>query len=420
MNIFQRIKLALPKNGLNEYAKLFLSGENIPLQNGKIDENTALTYTAVWACVKVLSETLATLPLITYKKDKDGKERVESKLADMLHYAPNPNMTAYSFKETQMLNLVTYGNSYAQKRKNSKGEVIELVPIQSDAVKTTVKEGVLYYNFKVGTQTETFTREEIFHIPAMSFNGYIGMSPIELHARTIGLGKQYEIFANQFLAQGTHTSGVVTHPGVLKDEAFNRLKKEFAEQYQGLGNSGKPVILEDGMEFKELGMKLADAQFLESRKFQTEEIARIYRMPLHMIQDLSRATNNNIEHQSLEFVTYTMLPWIKRFEENVVSQLFTEAERNKGYFAEFNISALLRGDIKSRYEAYALGRLNGWLSVNDILRFENMNRIKDDWADKHLQPLNYVNTDIANDVQLKNTMTMNMIEEIKQILGRSD
>jgi len=244
----------------------------------------------------------------------------------------------------------------------------------------------LIYKIRSGTKEKTLDRSRVFHVPGLSFDGIVGLSPISYANSAIRLGLSYEQFGVNFYKNGANASGVFSFPNSLSDPAFQRLKEDLTKNYTGLANTGKPILLEEGGDFKQLTIKPADAQLIESKKFQIEDIARIYRVPLHLIQNLDRATNNNIEHQSLEFVMYTMLPWFKRWEENINMQLLTPLERRAGFYIEFKIDALLRGDAKSRAEAYAAGRQWGWLSVNDIRKLENMSPIEN--GNIYLQPLN--------------------------------
>jgi HK97 family phage portal protein len=233
---------------------------------------------------------------------------------------------------------------------------------------------------------QTFTRDDILHIPGLTFDGYIGVTPISYAQNALNAGKNQDEFTNNFYNNGVNFSGAFEIPDELSDDAFKRLKADMESNYKGLLNAGKPLILEGGAKFKEVSMKLSDAQFIESKRFTVEDVCRLFRVPLHLVQDLSRSTNNNIEHQSLEFVMYTMLPWFKRWEENLNLQLLTTEDKKLGRYFEFKIDTLLRGDAKARAEAYATGRQWGWLSVNDIRRMENMDPIPN--GDIYLQPSN--------------------------------
>ena len=393
MKFVQKVKL-LFSNNLDDYIQRFLSGDDLPGESGElnIDTQTAMKYSAVFACNRVLSETLASMPAMEYRKKPDGtREHTQDTTAyDILHNVPNEEMSPFNFKECCMGAINLGGNSVSQKLVNKHGELVGLYPFEHQRVrierdKNTKK---LTYTIKDGVNSPVLQRKEVFHIPGPSLNGVIGLSPIEYTASAIRLGLSYEKFGINFYKNGANSSGGFVIPGELGEEAYNRLKKELKENYTGLKNTGVPMLLEGGMDFKPFAISPVDAQLIENKRFQKEDIASIYRVPLHLIQDLSRSTNNNIEHQSLEFVMYTMLPHFKRWEENINMQLLTPAERKAGYYIEFNVAGLLRGDMKSRSESYSIGRLGGWLSVNDIRKLENMSPI--DNGNIYLQPLNYI------------------------------
>lgn len=357
-----------------------------------------MKYTAVFAAIRVLSETFASAPMMVYKKRKDGDREMATDLAlyDVLHNRPNQDMSPFNFKECNMVALNTDGNAVCHKEQNRYGEVIGLNPVNGYV--TDIKrndKGVLTYVIRINNEEKEYTRKDIFHVPGLSFDGLIGLSPISYFAQTISLGLTYEEFGQNFYKNGAHSSGAFSFPGELSDAAFERLKEGLKESYTGLKKAGTPMILEGGGQFEPFTIKPVDAQLIESKRFQIADIARIFRVPLHLLQDLERATFSNIEHQSLEFIMYTMLPWFKRWEENINMQLLTKKEREAGYYVETLIAGLLRGDMKSRYEAYVMGRLNGWLSINDIRRLENMNRIEG--GDTYIQPLNYINVTKADE-----------------------
>lgn len=394
MNLIQRAKLLFSNQYFEEYVRRFQAGEEMPGENGhsSIDTKAAMKYSAVFACCRVLGETFASMPAMEYRKDANGdRESTRDTAAfDILHNAPNEEMAPFSFKETCMMNLNLGGNAVCEKLVNRFGDIVGLYPYkwQNVSIERDKETKKLIYRVTDGTSQKTLKREQIFHVPGISFDGIIGLSPIEYAASAIILGKSYEQFGVNFYKNGANSSGAFTFPGELGEDSFQRLKKDLKENYAGLRNAGTPMLLEGGGEFKQFAMKPADAQLIENKRFQTEDVARIYRTPLHLIQELSRSTNNNIEHQSLEFVMYTMLPWFKRWEENINMQLLTLAERKAGYYIEFKIDALLRGDAKSRAEAYAAGRQWGWLSVNDIRKLENMPAIANGGI--YLQPSNMI------------------------------
>lgn len=420
MKFFDRVKLAFKNEYLFEvlqkYADDFIAGKDVPTQEniGSVNAETAMRLSAVFACNRVLAETLAICPIHEYeKKDDDSRISVKDTFEfEMLHYAPNPDMTPVAFKESGAGNINLGGNFYAQKVRNSAGKVIQLRPIAWNRVKNDVDKttGQLRYSVDGG---ELKTRDQILHIPGLTLDGYVGVTPIEYAQNTLTIGNYQDRFTRNFYENGVQTCGVFEHPNALKDEPYKRLKKDIKENWTGLKNAGVPMILEDGMTYKEVSMKLSDAQFLESKRFTKEEIASMYRVPLHLIQDLSRSTNNNIEHQSLEFIMYTMLPWFKRWEENLNLQLLSSEDRKKGRYFEFKIDALLRGDAEKRANAYAKGRQWGWLSVNDILRLENMNGIGPQ-GDIYLQPLNFM--EAGKEPSKNNATNKAMAEEIYKII----
>lgn len=394
MKLKDRVKLFLsPQNALFEvlqkYSQDFLSGEEARINdNLKITADSTMSFSAVFACNRVLSETLASCPIMLYEKDNDGNRKQITDAAEygVLHYAPNAEMTPSQFKEFGMSNINLGGNMIAQKVFNMHGELLELRPIAWDRVRIDIDKTTGRLLYFIDGKQEPKTRDEILHIPGLTLDGYIGITPLTYAALTIDIGLSQDKFESNFYHNRASTSGIFQYPNELGDEAFQRLKKDITKNYTGLSNAGVPMILEGGGQFKEITMKLTDAQFIESKRFRIEDVCRMFRVPLHLVQDLTRATNNNIEHQSLEFIMYTMLPWFKRWEENLNLQLLSKESKRKNRYFEFNISGLLRGDIKSRYEAYAQGRQWGWLSVNDIRRLENMNPIEN--GDRYLEPLN--------------------------------
>jgi HK97 family phage portal protein len=387
IGLLDRLNFLFNKSKLQEvmaaYAHDFIAGEDVrPIEN-----YNAIAFSAVFACFRVLAETFASVPVLEYKRlEKNERERTDDTgLYKVLHGKPNELMSSYNFAEAMMYQLNSGGNAIAIKLKNYAGDVVGLFPIEWDRVRIEFnkEKNVLEYEID---RKDKYTRDQIFHVPGPSMNGVIGMSILEYAAQAINLGMTYEKFGNSFYRNGALPSGIFEHPQTLNPQAFDRLKENLKKNYTGLKNAGVPMILEDGLKFNQLTMKLVDAEFLSSRKFEVEEICRFCRVPLHLVQSLDRSTFSNIEHQSLEFVMYTMLPHFRRFEEAINQQLLTPEQREDGYFFEYNIDALVRGDMKSRYDAYGVGRQNGFLSVNDIRSRENMSRIKN--GDIYLQPLN--------------------------------
>lgn len=419
MKFIDRCKLFLtPQNALFEilqkYSQDFLSGEDVPsARNPSVDADTAMCFSAVFACNRVLSETLASCPIFLYEKDEKGNrlQVTDAPEYGLLRYAPNPEMTPGQFKEFGMSNINLGGNLIAQKVFNLHGDLLELRPITWDRVRIDIDKQSGRLLYFIDGKTEPKTRDEILHIPGLTLDGYIGITPLTYAALTVDIGVSQDKFERNFYLNRASTSGVFQYPNELSDEAFQRLKKDIKKNYAGLQNAGVPMILEGGGQFKEVTMKLTDAQFIESKRFRIEDVCRVFRVPLHLVQDLTRSTNNNIEHQSLEFIVYTMLPWFKRWEENLNLQLLSSESKRRNRYFEFKIDSLLRGDVQTRAMAYAQGRQWGWLSVNDIRRLENMNPIPN--GDIYLEPLNMGE---AGKVQ-RTDQTKAMVEEIFNLIN---
>lgn len=354
-----------------------------------VTKESALTYSAVYAAIRVLAESVAMLPLLLYRKLPDGrKERAtDHPLYEILHIQPNENMSSFQWRETGMLHLGTWGNFYNQIISNRKGEVLSLVPLDPEQMELMWEGGEVMYAYK----RQPMPNEQILHVAGLGFDGVKGYSPIGQARKSLELAISMDKHGEALYRNSAQPGGVLEHPGKLGDKAYKNLKAAWEARHMGPDNAGKMAILEEGMQYKPIGFPPKDAQFIESRKFQIAEVARWFRVPLHMLAELDRATNNNIEHISLEFVMYTLQPWLVRWEQWMTIRLLTEKERKKGYFIQFLVDGLLRGDIASRYQAYATGRQNGWLSANDIRVLENMNPI--DGGEVYLVPLNMVSAD---------------------------
>lgn len=337
-----------------------------------VNERTAMQTTAVYACVRILAEAVASLPLHTYKYNKNGKEKaIDHPLYYLLHDEPNPEMTSFVFRETLMSHLLLWGNAYAQIIRNGKGEVIAIYPLMPDRMRVDrTKNGDLFYEYQTDKGNVTLSRWEVMHIPGLGFDGLIGYSPIAMAKNAIGMAIATEEYGATFFSNGANPGGVLEHPGVVKDP--KRVRESWNSVYQGSKNAHKIAVLEEGMKFKSIGIPPEQAQFLETRKFQINEIARIFRIPPHMIGDLEKSSFSNIEQQSLEFVKYTLDPWVIRWEQAMQKALLSKAEKKK-YFIKLNVDGLLRGDYASRMQGYAIGIQNGFLSPNDVRELENMN-----------------------------------------------
>lgn len=339
-----------------------------------MNERTAMQTTAVYACVRILAETIASLPLHTYRYTEGGKQKArEHPLYNLLSNAPNPEMTSFVFRETLMGHLLLWGNSYSQIIRDGRGKVIALYPLLPDKMTVNRSEkGEIYYLYNKEGKEYILTKDEVLHIPGLGFDGLIGYSPIAMAKNAIGMAIACEEYGASFFANGANPGGVLEHPGVLKDPA--KVRESWNAVYQGSANAHRIAVLEEGMKFQPIGIPPEQAQFLETRKFQINEIARIFRVPPHMVGDLERSSFSNIEQQSLEFVKYTLDPWVVRWEQALQKALLLPSEK-RAYFVKFNVDGLLRGDYASRMNGYAVARQNGWMSANDIRELEDMNRI---------------------------------------------
>ncbi len=360
-----------------------------------VSENLALNYTAVYACVKVLGETLAGLPCHLNRRDEKRTEHAEDHPAyALVHDAPNDESTAFDWIEAQDAHIRTWGNAYAwldiPTRGRLAGQVRRILPLRPDRVRVYRDEsGRLKYkyhrrNFDGSEEDLIYDTSQILHIPGLSYDGIVGYSPISMARQAVGMGLALEEFGSRFFSQGSHIGGVLTTAGVPKDLTFEQFKRDVREQYEGLGGSHRLMILTGGAaEYKPMNMPLEDAEFIASRTFQLEEIARIYRVPLHMIQNLQKATFSNIEHQSLEFAVFTMMPWIRRWEQRLNMKLLTEAERRNGYYFKFEMRALMRGDAESRANFYKAMREISVYNPNKILELEDENPRQDPGGDSY-------------------------------------
>lgn len=338
-----------------------------------VTEESAKQLTAVSAAIRAIAEPISSLPLILYKRTKDGRVRADiHPVYTLLHDAPNDLMSAMEFREWLTVDAISRGFGYAEIEWDERGQVKALWPLKAENTAEI-------YNEETRTlEYVTYINGGGYKLPAYRVfvikGPFSGKSLIRLHQEALGLAKATESYGNKFFTNGAKPSGVLEHPGALNDESAKRLGASWYAAHGGLENSHRVAILEEGMTYKQISIAPEDAQFLETRKFQLAEIARIFRVPPHKLADLERATFSNIEHQSIEFVTDSLQPWMVRWEQAVAMRLLVGKERSK-YYAEHLVTALLRGDTKSRYEAYQIGRQNGWLSTNDIRKMENQNPI---------------------------------------------
>ena len=369
--------------------------DEVPVE---INERNAMTIPAVFACVRAVSEDVAKLPIHVYRENTRGKERLRNHpLARLLRDRPNPQMSSFDLRSTVTAHAMTWGNGYVWIRRDGNGRPSELWPLEPDRVEVRYSsvnpdEIIYIYNNPLNGIRETLFADDIIHIKGLGYDGLIGYSVIAWARKSLGLTAAAEKFGSSFFGNSSLPKGVLEHPGVLGDDAQKNLRDSWEKVHRGAGNYGKVAILEEGMKFNAITIPPEDAQFLETRQFQIPEVCRWFRMPPHKIADLSRATFSNIEHSSIEYVSDTLLPWLVRWEQEIRRKCFTGGESN--LFAEHVTAALLRGDLKSRYDAYAIGRQWGWLSPDDVREFENLNPMESEGGSIYLVPTNMSNAEV--------------------------
>ena len=339
-----------------------------------VNERTAMQTSAVYACVRILAESVAGLPLHVYERTANGSKSTKPShpLYQLLHDEPNREMTSFVFRETLMSHLLLWGNAYAQIIRDGRGFPIALYPLLPDRMAVDRNEsGELVYTYQSDKGQVKLRRENVLHIPGLGFDGLIGYSPIAMAKNAVGLALATEDYGATFFANGANPGGVLEHPGVIKPEQADRLRESWQSQFGG-ANAHKVAVLEEGLKFHQMSIPPEQAQFLETRKFQINEIARIFRVPPHMVGDLEKSSFSNIEQQSLEFVKYTLDPWVVRWEQSLQQALILPSEKAT-IFIKFNLDGLLRGDYQSRMQGYSTGIQNGFMSVNDVRGLEDMN-----------------------------------------------
>ena len=383
-----------PRNPSYWVQKLFGGGQETAA-GMQVDEDTALKYSAVWAAVNIISGAVGFLPLPVYRRKDEGKEKVPAHpVYRLLHDRPNGLMTAQIFRETLQAHILTWGNGYAEIERNGAGKPVALWPLLPNRVQVDedkLEAGNLIWKVSHPQKADVFIPDEnMLRIPGLGFDGIVGYSVIEYARESIGLGMGAERFGSAFFGNGATIGNVLEHPAKLSDDAAKRLKESIKDKYSGPNNAHRTLVLEEGMKWKPLGFTQKDAQFLETRKHQVTDIARWFQIPPHMIGDLERATFDNIEHQGIEFVTWTLARWLKRWEHECNFKLFSEAEQ-RTLFVEFLVDALLRGDTQTRYEAYGSAIEKGWMSRNEVRVKENMN--KEEGLDEFLTPMNMAGAD---------------------------
>lgn len=364
-----------------------------------VDEKQAMRLTTAYACINNIAADLGGLPLPVYQRLPDGsiREAPEHRVFPLLNTAANKNMTAVVYRSCMLASVLSFGNCYSFIKRDGAARVVELIPLPSDKTSpcliptdaVTGKRALVYATTATSDGQATYIDpENILHISGLSFNGYSGISPIMTCQNAFGIGLAAEKFGARLFANGATASGVLSHPGTLNTEALDNLRKSIKEALTG-DNALRPLVLEEGMKWEQTTIPPNEAQFLETRNFQREEIAALYRMPMHLLQSLERATNNNIEHQSLDYIRTCLRMWAVKIEQEINRKLLAPP-----YFAEHDFNAFQRGDFASQTTGYALLRNCGVYSANDILRSLRQNPIPtEEGGDIRLAPLNMVPLD---------------------------
>jgi HK97 family phage portal protein len=352
----------------------------------RVTPDNALEVPAVWAATRMISSTLATLPLVTYARTPHGKDRAPlHPVYRLLHDRPNPEQSSFVFRETLAAWLLLYGNAYAEIERNGAGEPVALWPLHPMQVRTErLENGAKVYVVRVDGQDVPLAPENVLHVPGFSLDGHTGLIPIHLARNTIGLAKATEEFGSSFFSNGAAPSGLLSHPAKLGPDGLTALRASWDSLHAGLSNAQRVAILEEGMTFTPMGLAPEHAQYLESRKFSVAEIARLFLIPPHMIGDLENGVSYaSIEQQAIAYVTHCIEPWTRRIEQEINFKLFPA---DSPHFAEFILEGLLRGDSAARSAWYTAMSNLGVYSINEIRERENLNRV--DGGDARFVPMN--------------------------------
>ncbi len=362
-----------------------------------VSENTAMTYSAVWQACRILSESVAQLPMYVCEKEKNGDKIIRSDHAmyKLVHDEPNPYMTQFNWTQKCMYDLCVNGNSYVQIIRNQQGKPVELMPLDHQNITIKILEGIIYYS-DAGTG-QTIDMFDMLHFKTMSKDGIVGLSPIDTLANTISNGLGLLEYSNSYFRNGAKVSGVLQTDASLSQESVDRLRNSFNMNYSSIGDSNKTLVLEEGLKFNAISLSNEASQFLSSREFSIAEIARCFSLPPHLLRDLSKSSFNNIQEQSREFVQFSLMPYIRIFETELTRKLFSNGEKGK-LFIEINTNSLLRGNPQERAEYYRTMLNIGALSVNEIRRKENMNSV--DEGDNLFMQMNM--TTLKNITESKN------------------
>jgi HK97 family phage portal protein len=388
MTLGQRLKRAWQLTSTDpEFLRMMMGGQ--PVNSGvTVTEKTALSLTTVYSCIDLMASTIASLPLDVYKRTKDGKERaIDHQLYALLHDRVSKYMTSFAWRQAAVSHLLGWGNSYSEIQLDDGGRVTGLLLLRPDKMQIWQNDDLsLTYIYSLPNgQTVKLPDYRVLHLHGLSFDGIVGYSPIDKARETLGLALATQQFGNQFFANNANPSTVLKLVGTVGSDKARGIAETWDATHKGLSNAHRTAVLEGGADITTIGIPPENAQFLETRKFSREEIASIFRVPPHLVGDLDHSTFSNIENLAIQFVVYTLRPWLVNIEQQL-SALFLERER-KTYFAEFVVDGLLRGDTASRNAAHALARQWGYMSVNEIRAMENLNGIGPQ-GDRFLEPLN--------------------------------
>jgi len=379
-----------------------------------VTEETALTYSAFWNAVVLISGTIGSLPLHLMRPDgREKKQAIDQSLYHVLHTKYNPYMTAMAGRECMSAHILTWGNGYAEKVLNGYGNIVELWPIPPNRVDPKMQNAELVYEISLPDgDMVTLGRDKVLHIPGLGYDGFIGYSIVSMARKSIGLGMAMETFGSHFYGQGTHPGVIVSHPHSLGPEAHKNMKQSLTETYSGLGQSHRLMLLEEGMKIEKIGMSPEDSQFIEGRQFGVTEVARWFNLPPHKLKDLTKSSFNNIEQEQISFVTDSILPWLVRYEQNYATQLLTPRQIADGYYFKHVIEGLLRANTKDRAEYYRNMWRSGFITQNEVRMKEDFNpydhpRADMLFVDMNMIPLDEIDNNIKTGNQLLPEKTQN-------------
>jgi HK97 family phage portal protein len=385
---------------LNEFLSQLTDGTR-STSGVAVSNDTALSYNPWYAGVNLIADSMAMLPLPIYSTTNIGRSKLREHAAyPLLNYEANSYQSAYQAKHFMTLCAAHWGNGYANVERDAMGNSVAIWPIHPDNVKkiefqTFEFDGrnvpVLVYKIKIGETTKRVLADDMLHIYGLSTDGVQGVNPVSLFRDAIGAGVACERYAGTYFANGSKPAGAISTPGKVSPDNAKYIREQWERMHGGLSNAHRVALLQEGAQYVPIAASNEDSQFLETRRFSVEDVARILRIKPHMLGDLTKSSYASIEAQNLEYVQLTLMPWIKRWESEVNRKLIQNGEHRIGIYAECDTNALLRGDTESRYAAYAIGRQWGWLSINDIRQRENMSKIKG--GDTYMQPLNMQDTD---------------------------